>query len=85
MPACWQNMTEPQRRLIVQVLDGFTTSWSKGNLKEILLLGFVKLGDIKKLRGCYFAAKEEPPVFTTPVFKKAPPKKQKLNRCQWDS
>ena len=76
-------MTKPQRHLLVQVLDSFSTPWSKDNLKELLLLGFTKLDDIEKLCGYYFAMKEDPSVFVTPAFNEASNKASQSKQRQW--
>lgn len=83
MPAVWQHLSEQERRQLCSVLDSFEDNWSTENLKTVMQLGFVKLDDVEKLRGCWLVTKEDPSVFVTPVPKgdengNQPTKKQGL-------
>ena len=64
MPACWKNLEETQRREISTLVSSFYNDlrgdsnkepWSIQNLKKYLNLGYVKLVDLLKFRGAYFA------------------------------
>ena len=52
MPACWQHITEEERRKLCSLFDTFTGSWSVDNVKEVMRLGLCSFNDIPKLRGC---------------------------------
>jgi hypothetical protein len=64
MPALWKQMTEIMRQMVVDTIKGFYQdpgdSWSRENTMK--LIQFVPLGEIGKLRPCYFAAKRYPRV-----------------------
>jgi hypothetical protein len=60
MPALWKRMTEIMRQMVVDTIKGFYQDpgdswWSRENAMK--LIQFVPLGEIGKLRSCYFAAK----------------------------
>ena len=66
MPACWQHMSEEQRRGVCAVFDLCNDIWTKENVVKIMQLGYVHFDDIPKLRGCYLTSKEDPSVFLDP-------------------
>ena len=66
-PAVRQHMNEEERRKICSLFDTFSDVWSTVNLRQVMTLGFIKLDDIEKLRGCYFTAKEDSSMFVDPI------------------
>ena len=76
MPACWKNLEETQRREISTLIASFYSDsrgdsnkepWSIQNLKKYLNLGYVKLVDLPKFRGAYFATLGDDSVFVEPT------------------
>ena len=41
--------------------------WNKKHLLDLMSLGFVKLDDVQKFRGCHFLSKEDPTIFVDPA------------------
>jgi hypothetical protein len=70
MPACWKQLMEEERRMMLMLakIDEFP-GWTVEHVKSIVLLGFVHLDDIQKMReGCYLMTKEDDSVFVTPII-----------------
>ena len=65
-PACWQHMSEVQRRGVCAVFDLCDDEWTKENVVKVMTLGYVHFDDILKLRGCHLTSKEDPSVFVDP-------------------
>lgn len=72
MPAIWKHMSTEMRRKVYDIIDSFYSEsssrqdpWRFDNIKK--LLRCVRLDDVKTVRACYFAAKNDPSVFTTPL------------------
>ena len=84
IPACWQNMTEEERRKLCSLFDKFTGSWSIDNVKEVMRLGLCYFNDIPKLRGCYFMTKEDFYIFFDPTTSAEPEDNNPTpNRRHW--
>ena len=60
-------MNEEERPKLFSLLDTFSDVWSTVNLRQVMSLGFIKLDDIEKLRGCYFTTKEYSSIFVEPI------------------
>lgn len=67
MPAAWKHLTEEERRQLCAKIDAYPNKWTVEHVKEILLLGYVTLNNVDKIRACYFVTKEDPSVFVTPL------------------
>ena len=76
MPACWNNLEETQHHEISTLIASFYNDlrgdsnkepWSIQNLKKYLNLGYVKLVDLPKFRGAYFATLGDDSVFVEPT------------------
>jgi len=76
MPACWNNLEETQHHEISTLIASFYNDlrgdsnkepWSIQNLKKCLNLGYVKLDDLPKFRGAYFATLGDDSVFVEPT------------------
>lgn len=48
-------------------IDAYPNKWTVEHVKAILLLGYVTMENVDKIRACYFVTKEDPSVFVTPV------------------
>ena len=84
MPACWQRITEEDRRKLCSLFDTFTRIWSVDNVKEVMRLGLLYFYDIHKIRGCYFITKEDSSVVVDPTTSAEPTDKNPTpNRRQW--
>jgi hypothetical protein len=62
---CWKKLSTEERHSIVGLIDKFYKNaseteivWSRANVLK--LTRFVKLDDVYKLQGCYFASKKDP-------------------------
>ena len=82
MPAVWLHLLEGERRSLCALFDKFEGVWSRAHLLQVMALGFVKLDDVEKLRGCYLTSKEDSSVFVDPAPFVPEPKKKKKSR-QW--
>ena len=80
MPAVWQHLSELERRVVCSLFDTFDGVWSADNLRKVMALGFVKIDDIDKLRGCFLTSKEDPSVFVEP---NAIPNTEHLKKESW--
>ena len=49
------------------LIGTYPNKWTVEHVKTILLLGYVTLENIDKIRACYFVAKEDSWVFVTPI------------------
>ena len=67
MPAAWKHLTEAERRQLCGFIDAYPNKWTVEHVKAILLLGYVTMENVDKIRACYFVTKEDPSVFVTPV------------------
>ena len=76
MPAVWKHMSEAQRCNLAALIETFyeeakkdfsTPAWSAANLKKVMMLGYIKLDDVAKLRAAYLVSRGNDSVFVEPV------------------
>ena len=83
MPAVWVHMTVEQRHKVCSLLDSISDNWTVENLKKVMALGFVKLDDVDKLRGCHLITKEDPSVFVGPITTSGEESSPSPEKKQW--